>query len=310
MPGAFAHITLVNLMRDTQRLESIFGTTTEAITSVMDYLKFCELGAVSPDYPYLAVGDSYAAKWADAMHYTKTGEMIKSGIKHIKLLSGEPKRKAFAWLLGYSAHVVTDVTIHPIVQLKVGDYEQHKKPHRVCEMNQDAHIFQRMKLGEVGLSEHLDTGIGACSDISDDDLLDRDITNLWKRMLQDVHPEMFGSNPPDIDKWHGGFVFMVDDVAEEGNHLFPLARHVAAGQGLTYPALAEIDQQYIQNLSVPDGNKMHYDHIFDNAIQNVSDLWKTIGLGVFAEDKQYMAQIGTWNLDTGRNENNKLVYWG
>lgn len=310
MPGAFAHITLANMMKRTERLESIFGSSTEAITSVLDYFKFCELGAVSPDYPYLAVGDSDAAKWADAMHYTRTGEMIKSGIKHIKLLSGEPKRKAFAWLLGYSAHVVTDVTIHPIVQLKVGDYEQNKKEHRVCEMNQDAYIFQRLNLGEVGLSEHLDSGIGSCSDISDDDLLDRDIATLWKKMLQDVHPEMFGINPPDIDKWHGGFVYMVDDVAEEGNHLFPLARHVAAGIGLTYPSVADIDQQFIQDLNVPTGNQMDYDLIFDEAIQNVSDLWKTIGLGLYANNIQYMAKIGLWNLDTGRNENDQLVYWG
>src|SRR6185369_8201963 len=131
MPGAFAHITLANLMK--KRLDDIFGSSIEAITSVLDYFKFCELGAVSPDYPYLAVGDSDAAKWADEMHYTRTGEMIKSGIKYIKLLEGEPKRKCLAWLLGYSAHVVTDVTIHPIVQLKVGDYAENKKQHRVCE---------------------------------------------------------------------------------------------------------------------------------------------------------------------------------
>lgn len=309
MPGAFTHITLANMMRGTKRLESVFDST-EAITSVLDYFKFCELGAVSPDYPYLAVGDNDAASWANAMHYTRTGEMIKSGIKHIKQLSGEPKRKTLAWLLGYSAHVVTDVTIHPIVQLKVGDYEQNKKQHRVCEMNQDAYIFQRIDLGEVGLSEHLDTGIGSCSDISDDDLLDRDIVNLWKLMFKDVHPDMFASNPPDIDKWHAGFVFMVDDVAEEGAHLFPLARHVAAGLGLTYPAVADIDQQFTHNLLLPTGEQMHYDAIFDEAIQNVSELWKTIGLGVYGDSIQYMASIGIWNLDTGRNENDQLVYWG
>lgn len=310
MPGAYAHLTLVNQMKNTQRLESIFGAATEAITSILDYFKYCELGAVSPDYPYLAVGDGDAAKWADSMHYTRTGEMIKSGIKHIKLMSGEPKRKSLAWLLGYSAHVVTDVTIHPVVQLKVGDYAENKTQHRVCEMNQDAYIFQRLNLGEVGLSEHLDTGIGACSDSSNDELLDRNIVTLWKQMLKDVYPEMLVNNPPDIDKWHGGFTFMVDDVAEEGNHLFPLARHVAAGMGLTYPSVEDIDQQFIHNLDVPTSSQMHYDLIFNEAIQNVSDIWKAIGLGVFADDNQYMAKIGMWNLDTGRNENNQLVFWG
>lgn len=308
MPGAYAHITLANLMK--KRLDDIFGSNTDAITSVLDYFKFCELGAVSPDYPYLAVGDRDAAKWADAMHYTRTGEMIKSGIRHVESMTGEPKRKALSWLLGYGAHVVTDVTIHPVVQLKVGDYAENKTQHRVCEMNQDAYIFQRLNLGEVGLSEHLDTGICACRDIADEDLLDGDITTLWNQMLKDVHPEMFNNNPPDIVKWHAGFTFVVDGVAEEGNHLFPIARHVAAGMGLTYPSVADIDLQFIQNLNVPAGNQMHYDLIFEEAIQNVAELWRTIGLGVYSGNTQYMTKIGTWNLDTGMNDNNQLVYWG
>jgi len=94
------------------------------------------LGAVNPDYPYLALGDSGAAAWADEMHYNHTVAMMHSGIKHIHDISDNNARgKCIAWLLGYAAHVTTDVTIHPIVQLKVGPYEQNKKGHRVCEMN-------------------------------------------------------------------------------------------------------------------------------------------------------------------------------
>jgi len=51
--------------------------------------------------------------------------------------------------------VVADVTIHPILELKVGSYAEHKMGHRTCEMHQDAYIFQRLNLGDVGLSEHL-----------------------------------------------------------------------------------------------------------------------------------------------------------
>ena len=68
MPGAYVHITLVNELKTTPILENIFGSLTQAITSVLDYFKFCELGAVSPDYPYLVIGDSNAAKWTDMMH--------------------------------------------------------------------------------------------------------------------------------------------------------------------------------------------------------------------------------------------------
>ena len=47
MPGAYAHITHVNLIREPARLESR-GFPSEAIVSLLDYFRFCELGAVSP----------------------------------------------------------------------------------------------------------------------------------------------------------------------------------------------------------------------------------------------------------------------
>jgi len=156
MPGAYAHITLVNQLREPGQLESIPGFVDDAITPVLDYFKFCELGAVSPDYPYLGVGNRGATQWADRMHYEYTGDMIKSGVRCIASMpDGEPKRKAFAWLLGYAAHVATDVTIHPIVELKVGPYAQNKKAHRVCEMNQDA--YKKGRQDKVMCIPHLKT---------------------------------------------------------------------------------------------------------------------------------------------------------
>src|SRR5688572_28216498 len=133
MPGAYAHITLVNVLSEPRRLLNL-GFTKSAAAAVSDYFKFCELGAVSPDYPYLAVTDSKAARWADLMHYQRTGEMLHAATEGVQTLSGEGQRRAFAWLLGCAAHVATDVTIHPVVELKVGKYEANKQGHRVCEM--------------------------------------------------------------------------------------------------------------------------------------------------------------------------------
>lgn len=308
MPGAYAHITLVNEMKAPSRLEGLPGFNSEAISSVLDYFKFCELGVVSPDYPYLAVGDSGATSWADLMHYTHTGHMLQAGIKYVKLLSGLEMRKAFAWLLGYSAHVTTDVTIHPVVELKVGPYAQNKKAHRVCEMHQDAYIFKRLNVGEVGLSEHLDSGISACSERSTTQV-DHTISSLWAAMLNEVHPVQFKSNEPNIDKWHQRFKLMVDEIGEEGNRLMPLARHVAVNCGLTYPAPNEIDKQYIKSLKVPTGY-MDYDEVFEKAILHVGNIWSLIAKGVFAGDQEYLSKFGEWNLDTGRDENGQLVFWG
>ena len=74
MPGAYAHITLVNILKAPHHLESVQGFDSYGATAVLDYFKFCELGAVSPDYPYLVPLDKKACAWADAMHYTNTGD--------------------------------------------------------------------------------------------------------------------------------------------------------------------------------------------------------------------------------------------
>lgn len=307
MPGAYAHITLVNLVREPSRLEAIAEFPEAAIVAILDYFKYCELGSVSPDYPYLAITDRQAAQWADLMHYTNTGAMIHAGVERLRTFSGAAQQKAFAWLCGYAAHVATDVTIHPVVELKVGPYHTNQKGHRVCEMHQDAYIFQRMNLDGIGLSEHLDTGVGACG-ADDGSALDADIKTQWQHMLQTVHGAKYAANPPNMDRWHSSFRKVVDGFAEEGYRLLPLARHVGVNQGLTYPTAAEIDMQYIANLAVP-GGRMHYDDIFSTAMDNVARVWGTLARAVYASNNAYATTIGNWNLDTGKDGAGKLVFW-
>ena len=306
MPGTFAHITLVNMLREPQRLEAIPNFPRQIISGLLKNFKYCELGAVSPDYPYLAIADKKSAPWADLMHYTNSGEMIHEGIAYIKSMEdGLPKRKAIAWLLGYSAHMITDVTIHPIVELKVGPYAENKTAHRICEMHQDSYIFQRLNLGKVGISEHFESGIRKCGKNGD---LDSEISLLWTGMLNSVYPKEFIANKPDVNKWHKAFDLMVNKIAEEGDKLVPLARHVAVNCGLTYPDVSEIDKQYIMDLKTPEG-PLHYDIIFDKAIVNVGNAWADIAKAIVIDDNSYKVAIGNWNFDTGRDQNEKLVYW-
>lgn len=308
MPGAYAHLTLVNVLKEPNRLEATPDFPVEAVPAVLDYFKYCELGAVSPDYPYLAVGDRNAAKWADAMHYTRTGSMIHAGIWHLRGVTGETRRKGLAWLLGYAAHVAMDVTVHPVVELKVGPYEQNKTDHRECEMHQDAYIFQRLNLGDVGLSEHLDTGVCACGS-NNERVLDPDIRILWEHMLHQVHPDAVTSNPPDIDKWHRSFKKVVDNIAEEGNKLLPLARHVAVNLGLTYPARNEVNaDEFINNLRIPIG-RISYDQVFDKAVSRVGEVWALVASGVLQDDDSFATKIGDWNLDNGKDNQGRFVFW-
>jgi len=309
MPGAYAHITLVNVITTAEHLEAIDGFPIAAISAVQSWFPFCELGAVSPDYPYLAVDDGEEAEWADLMHYTRTGQMIHAGIGLVKTMSGSKQGKCLAWLLGYSAHVATDVTIHPVVELKVGPYKGNEKQHRICEMHQDAYIFPRLNIGEFGLSDYLAIGISTCCDPSDDEMLDPDIAELWRDMLRDVHGSSFERNSPDIDKWHDRFNLIVEEIAAASNHLISFFRDMAADKGCCYPSADQIDRQFIEGLKVPTGT-MNYDEIFEKAIQNVTKMWLLVSKGVLDNDDTYLAQINDWNLDTGRNVNDQLVYWG
>ena len=306
MSGAYAHLTMVNLAKEPARLEKQ-GFMPEAIISVLDYFRFCELGAVSPDYPYLDIAHPNACHWADRMHYQRTGDMVKAGIELVRKLDGVPRQKAFSWLLGYTSHVVTDTTIHPVVELKVGEYQKNKDKHRICEMHQDAYIFQRLNLGEIGLAEHLDSGIWGCCDKPDSGKLDPVITSTWQSMLETCYASAYQTDPPVIDNWHGSFKFVVDK-AEEGNALPPFARHVAVNIGLTYPAVANLDTQYLEELATPLG-AMSYDQIFDRAMQNVLIAWSYIADAVFKNNDIYRTAAVDWNLDTGRDATGSYVYW-
>jgi hypothetical protein len=309
MPGAYAHITLVNHLRLPNILESIPGFNDDAAIALMDYFKFCELGAVSPDYPYLVPMDKRACEWADAMHYTNTGAMLLSGIERLaQMPRNDDWRKAFAWFCGYAAHVGTDMTIHPVVEMKVGPYAQNKQAHRVCEMHQDAYIFQRLDMGSIGLAEYLGSGIGQCCSPADSDRLEPAIAALWRSMLNDSHPAACMSNPPDMDKWHKAFNKVVDGIVEEGGNLAPYARHLAVDCGMTYPAADKIDMSYISNLKSPGGS-MHYDEIFDRAVSNVKNVWSLIWEGVFSGNQDHRHRLGAWNLDTGRDDTQRLVFW-
>lgn len=309
MPGAYAHITVVNEFRNTEKLLAIPDFPAEAAKAFLRWFKYAELGAVSPDYPYLAIGDGEAAEWADLMHYARTGRMVQEGARLLRASTGETKHKCLAWLLGYASHVIADVTVHPVVELKVGPYAENKSDHRSCEMHQDAFIFQRLGLGDAGVSDHLESGIGACSSPDDEGILDPDIVEFWSALLKAVHPAEFAANPPDIDKWHERFNEIVDAVSSAGGCLLPFARHVAAGAGLVYPSSSQVDRQYIDALRVPGGS-MGYEDLFGLALGNVATVWSEIAVATFNNDDSVLARFGEWNLDTGKDQHNRLVFWG
>lgn len=305
MPGAFAHITAVNVASANTALKGL-TMPNNAKKALAQNKRYVELGCVSPDYPYLAIMDSAQNKWADEMHYNNVGKLINALIQQVKTVDSEQFDKAFAWLCGFVAHVAADITIHPVVEMKVGPYAENAKQHRICEMNQDAYIWPlRMQLGDIGFADRVKENIGSCVDSNDDRLIDPVINTIWCAALSTVYPDYAQQCQPNINAWHKGFQLVVDH-AEESHRLFPWARHVASKQGLTYPLHEEVNRTFIEGLKTPVGHK-HYDEIFDKAVETIQLFWQQTANAVFAE--QTNPFFKNWDLDTGRCEDGHLTAW-
>ena len=311
MPGPYAHITLLHELMRPGTPESIFSPSSGFQTALETNFHYAALGAVSPDYPNLARRDDTAAWWADAMHCGRAGEMIASGVRRVCGTTGTVRDKQLAWLLGFCAHVVTDMTIHPVVQTKVGLYAENQRQHRVCEMNQDSYIYRRMNLGEIGGSDSFARSVARCSATGDGTFLDYDIATLWEGMLEDLYPQQFVKYPPVTASWHREFVATASDCREGEVRLFPLARVIATKMELSYPAYEAVDRQYIEEQVVPSESpqRLHYDEIFDHAVENVAEMWRLVEQAICSDNPACLPLFEEWNLDTGRDGHDTLVFW-
>lgn len=305
MAGGFAHITAA--AEAVGHLGDVQGLTATDKMSVAQFMPFVEVGSVGPDYPYLG-GQS---DWADRMHYEKTGDMIRNGVRRLRDYDeGDARNRCLAWLLGYSAHVATDLTIHPIVEARVGPYADNKTQHRTCEMNQDAYVWPRRNLGEIGLADYFRINISHCS--TDEDELDPDVASLWLAMLEETYGRLVMSDPPEIDEWNKGFRRIVDTIDDLGSFV-SFTRHLLASHGAAYPSTGEVDMSFIENLETPKG-PMHYDDIFDRAVESIVTVWSVVGTALHAptdeECEQELASIPDGNLDTGQSvATNQLIFW-
>ena len=311
MAGPYAHITLLHELIQPDRLDRTFSSASGLDALLTDYFAYSVLGAVSPDYPNLARDSGIASQWADAMHGTRACEMITSGIRRVRGAEETARDKQLAWLLGYCAHVVTDATIHPIVQAKVGVYAENKRHHRICEMNQDSYIYRRMNLGEIGESDRFALTIARCGDPDDRLLLDRDIAALWEGMLEDVHADLFDAYPPDSTSWHRQFIASSIDHRAGETRLFPLAGVISKKIGFAYPHHKKVSRQYSEQQLVPSDSPYYldYDDVFDQAADNVAAVWRLVEQAVYAADDSPVPIVGNWDLDTGRDEHGRLVFW-
>jgi len=295
MPGAYAHLTLAahaSVPEDLERKD----LAPQAIAALNRWLKFCDLGAVSPDLPYLGKGDLHASRWADLMHYEQTVERVRVGVDLVKRMTGPSRDKAFAWLLGFASHVVADATIHPVVERRVGPYAQNKTDHRICEMHQDVHIFNSLRMGNVRDADFLDAGIRDCGEPDQPNMLSPVVGDLWTGMLRATSPaDEFRDNPPRPAVWHGWFYGVTKAVSEIR---MPLIVQSLSRAGAAYPV--DPDGSYIKSLRTPEGVS-DYNEVFQRALDNVWNAWAEIAADIFDGRSGALSSFDNWNLDTGRN---------
>lgn len=322
MAGGYTHLTLVRsaIRRASNNSlpEQNPSVPERELGAVLDYWgRYTYLGGVSPDYPYLGLD----ADWADLMHKGRTNSMITQALEVIfRQRQDAPEdqgwQQRFAWLLGFVSHVVADVVIHPVVNIKVGKYEENKEHHRICEMNQDVWIYKAVTGLDLSFSDNMKGEIRSCGRPFD---LDDNIEDLWSQCLEGT----YGEKPRDeqLDKWHAAFLALVD-FAENSRKIPVFGRHLVSG-GAAYPET--VNMEYVENLVVPDGDgvdadeqpvdrnaSLNFRQVFDKAWGHIEEAWGVLASDLFADElgEQHTRVFGDWSLDTGiDNASRRLHLW-
>lgn len=117
---------------------------------------------------------------------------------------------------------------------------------------------------------------------------------------------MPASNP---DTWFKDYVERLDDFVEDGG-LSPLVFRTAfEAAGTVYPQYSGVVMKYINNLEIPgEGDPTNYDYVFERTRQNVVSTWRDLG-SALNKGKPELFTLANGDLDTGRDERNRFVFW-
>jgi hypothetical protein len=308
MAGAFTHFILCD--EGKSRRQALGPELWQLLNK---HYRFLFLGAASPDLPYLSIHLGIV-NWADLMHYEKTNGIVERG--HVRLKKAWSSRTpadeiGFAWLMGYASHLIADATIHPVVEAIVGRYQENKEEHRLCEMTQDAIIYNICRNTEIRYSEFSEM-VKFCKESKYfDGLMD-----FWKKLALDNYPEK--GEEPHPSTWFTTYGEAID-AAEGGSEWVALFRHIGLAKGLIYKTSAEIETEcpqhyvnYFAQVKVPGGMKVPFrERVFEKAIDHVVSAWKTLFEGL-KSPLVVSHLVKNWNLDTGvdmESPEGTITYW-
>lgn len=305
MPGAFAHMIAVDKAKFALEKQGLLFP----VKTLNRFPEWLQSGAVGPDYPYLhhaLTSHDPSDNWADRMHYDRTGDVVRVGIRHLyeryaAEQADDRYLRVLAWFFGYASHVMLDASIHPVVRAIVGEYAEHKTEHRKCEMYMDSYIYQETYGTDLINSEwadylrHLNYSEGK---------FDEAVVTLWDSILLEVYPQEYRRNPPQISAWHDAYVSKLDGA--DINVLF--FRHAVADAGLLYISREDIPKDafdtYIEKTALPSNNRfnaatMHYSKVFELGVNNIVRAWTIMTAAIEGKGDLDIPLIANWNLDTG-----------
>jgi hypothetical protein len=309
MAGAFTHLVVSSFAK---REKKVLGR--ELWQTLNRHYRFVYLGSVSPDLPYLSFRTG-SINWADVMHYEKTNSIVKSGHSRIKDIwpdKSEIDEIKLAWLLGYASHMITDATIHPIVQAIVGPYKDNPKEHLRCELTQDSLLFHEKMNDDIKYDEFSEM-LRFCSE---SEYLDP-LMDFWQDLLLRNYGEKGETPHPDLwFKTYGPAL----DTAEGDMGLIPFFNQIGIDtSGLIYRTKTDIEQNYPQELNkyyakirLPnDKTGFFLKDGYERAMANVAAAWRILYEGLTGP-LVVSDVVRNWDLDTGVDMDSpagEVTYW-
>lgn len=305
MAGAFTHFIICDQGKSKRK---VLGA--ELWQLLNKYYSFLFLGAASPDLPYLSFQTGHV-NWADVMHYEKTNSMFQSGYAQLKNTwpSKTPGDEAkCVWLMGFASHLISDATIHPVVQAIVGPYKENPTEHRVCEMTQDSIIYNLYRKTDIRYSEFSEM-LRFCKDSP----YYKNLMDFWEVLLEENYKDK--DEEPEPPLWFNTYSTAIGAAGE--SKLLAFFRHLGIAEKYIYKTRAEIENdyaadfiKYYKSVKLPDGKMGSFNELgFKKALDNVTSAWKKLYDGL--KSQILVADIlKNWNLDTGVDMNTgQVTYW-
>lgn len=322
MPSGYTHMLLAKTFPEKSGLKD--DDPGLLLDSCMSYF---QLGAIGPDIPYsqeaFSITGRKEVKIADKFHYEKTTDIPLQAFEMIKQMpDGAKKDQAFAFILGFVAHIVADGIIHPYVRDKVGNYEQNKNAHRMLEMRLDVFFLDHLTKGN---GPSLNLNYTNMHDQILDSLRDfRHVSSMFAKVITDVHKVEV--SPETVEEWIKD-MHRIFEVAESSNNQF--YAQFPGASGYLFKDKKEVLKHHQSDLVLKadeaKGRERNFAgrdiHFFDDCVPSFYKVFK--GIALLAYNFVYLGgeplspeDFPAINLDTGRplvagnDLNQNAPYWG